>query len=392
MDHGQMAQPWLNERLYFEGDKFFSELLEEFAKATTSIDLESYIYEPDEIGRRIEKALIDASNRGVKVRLLVDGLGALNWIDKRSREFVASPAQLRIYHPIYLSNLASRLAIDLGIKRVPKRTRRGWALPARLNRRNHRKICIIDSKVAFVGSINVSANHSAEFKGKLAWRDTAIRVEGEGVRELVHAFEDVWHRCHNVNGKRKWRESLQPRLKLPALTTVLFNHTLKLRRAKNELLLEKIAAAKTRVWIRNAYFAPSRPILEAFRSAVERGADVRIILPSRSDVFFMPWVQKAQYPILLENGVKVMEYQPRFLHAKTVIIDDWAIVGSTNFNRRSFIHDFEVDVVVTSAQSLNELEEAFRHDQAESKPIDSARLTLRSLVGRWFSIILKNWI
>ncbi|MES2856767.1 MAG: phospholipase D-like domain-containing protein, partial [Bdellovibrionota bacterium] len=315
-----MTPAWRDERLFFDGDSFFANLLEGIENARHSIDFETYIFQVDELGKTFEEALTRAALRGVKVRILVDGIGASSWVEVDHQALNEAGADLRVYHPLLVSNLFSRAMIDLGIKRV--RSHKGSALLSRINRRTHRKLTIIDRETAWVGSCNISADHSAKIKGPLAWRDTAACVKGEAAEDLERAFEVVWIRSHEVKGKRRWHETFfpgPPKIVKPS-PLVRLNHTMSLRRKAVGDFLKRMKSAKRRLWITNAYFAPSIELIGAIEDAIENGVDVRVILPQNSDVFFMPWVARSYYSPLIKRGVKIYEYTPRFLHAKSVII------------------------------------------------------------------------
>jgi len=386
-----MTPEWRTECLFFDGDPFFTSVLEGIENARRSICLETYIYQHDELGKAFELALARASLRGVSVRVLVDGIGASSWVEMQHPELEQSGAEVRVYHPIVVSNLISRLLMDLGIK---GRHHKGSAFLSRINRRTHRKMCIVDDETAWVGSCNISADHSAKLRGHTHWRDTSARVEGEAAKVLSLAFEVVWVRSHDIRGKRRWHESFfpgPPKISAPN-PLVRLNHTMSLRRKAVKDFIQRMKMAKNRLWITNAYFAPSHELMRALEQAVENGADVRVLVPRISDVFFMPWVARAHYAPLLKRGVKIYEYLPRFLHAKSVIIDDWAMVGTTNFNRRSFVHDFEVDVVLSRKESIDLLEAQFEKDLTESEQVMVATGGLKSLLGRWVSRVFKNWI
>jgi cardiolipin synthase len=165
-----------------------------------------------------------------------------------------------------------------------------------------------------------------------------------------------------------------------------------MRRRSFRDFISRVQSAQNRIWITNAYLAPSTPLLRALAKAAQRGVDVKILVPRKSDVFFMPWVTAAHYPKLLKSGIQVFEYIPSFLHAKVALIDDWAIVGSSNLNRRSLIHDHEVDVVVSKPSSIQNLEERFMKDLTQSEQIQKAPLSLAAKFGKFLSWLLKKWI
>lgn len=384
---------WRSEELIFDGDEYFDRILSEIANAKSTVEVETYIFSDDVVGRKVAEALGAAAERGLHVRLIVDGIGASGWYERNAPGLESRGVSVRVYHPILFSNLVSRLALDIGRGfREPKQPW-GRALLSRLNRRDHRKMFIIDSAVLYAGSINITGEHCRSVLGTQAWRDTAIRVEGGPMDKISSAYNAVWNRCHDSKAKRRWRDSLlhrQRRIKPSRLLRL--NHTRRLRKRSYEELLHKISTARSRVWITNAYFAPSGRLRKALKAASENGADVRILVPRNSDVFFMPWVATAHYVLILKEKGKIYEFLPRFLHAKTALIDNWAIVGSSNLNRRSLLHDFEVDVVLVQAETKLQLANRFLQDLGESEQVLTARGGLTAFLGRVISRLLKNWI
>jgi cardiolipin synthase A/B len=382
---------WKSEELIFDGDEYFDRVISEIASAKTTIEVETYIFKDDAIGKRVTEALAEAASRGLQVRLIVDGIGASGWYERNAPLLEARGVHVRVYHPILFTNLLSRLAIDVGLRKT--KNRRGHALLSRLNRRDHRKIFIIDGRVLYVGSINITGEHCKSVAGKNAWRDTVVRVEGGPIEKMMVAYNAVWNRCHDAFAKRRWRDSIlkrQRRLKPSRL--IRLNHTLRLRRRSSEELIHKVSTAQKRVWITNAYFAPSGKFMRALKAAISNGADVRLLVPKNSDVFFMPWVATAYYTLLLKDKGQIYEYLPRFLHAKTALVDNWAIVGSSNLNRRSLLHDFEVDLVLINPESKRLLAEQFLKDLTESEQVVTARGGFTAFLGRVLSRLLKNWI
>jgi len=183
---GARGPRWASERLVFDGDQFFAELLADIAQARTSVLLETYIYANDAIGQRVADALTAAMARGVHVRLLVDGAGAHSWIIAHGSELAKRGVPVRVYHPTpflmlrFLGRASNLLSL------VP--------LLLKLNRRDHRKVCVIDERLAWVASFNVSSCHCRSIVGDKEWRDTAARVEGAAVAELSAAFAHTWQR------------------------------------------------------------------------------------------------------------------------------------------------------------------------------------------------------
>jgi cardiolipin synthase len=383
---------WDSEELFFNGDDYFKSVLAGLKQAQGAVEFETYIFDVDPIGETIENALLETANRGVKVRLIVDGIGSSYWIERRAKLLEASGVQVRVYHPVriipFLFRFLNRIGFSLHIDE------RDAGTLSRLNRRTHRKMCLIDGTSAWVGSINISANHSGKFSGALAWRDTGAKVTGRSVQELVRSFNAVWNRSHNLRGKRRWRESLfdLKSRKQRISPLVRLNQTLNLRRRNFHDFVSRIRRAQKQVWISNAYFAPSKPVTRALIGAAKRGVDVRLLVPQKSDVFFMPWIAINHYHTLIKNGVRIFEYTPRFLHAKSAIVDDWTIVGTSNLNWRSLLHDFEVDVCLTLPASVQALEKQFVVDLKNSEEIKVARRGPVIYLGALLEYFLKNVI
>lgn len=374
---GQMAMP--NESLYHQGDIYFDGLLEDIEAATSRIDLETYIFRIDRVGRRFVRALIRAAERGVRVRLMVDGVGLPFTSQNLPQMFDGSAVQIRIYHPIpwffwhwkYTSQDRPllRKLID-------------WLI--NLNHRNHRKTCVIDNKIAWVGSFNICDCHLPVALGGEGWRDSAVKLLGVDIYPLTRAFEKAWHAHRLMPPFPPWRDF-----------PFRLNYTRYRRRLLLRDLIRRIERAQKRLWITNAYFVPDRLLLRKLAQAAHRGIDVRILLPERSDVFFMPWTSSVFYRQLLLTGVRIYEYQPAILHAKTIIIDDWMTVGSSNLNYRSLLHDLEVDVVLQQSSSKQNLASQFLADIKNAREISLASYPPRPWWQRWIAmlvLILERWL
>ncbi|MCO6431625.1 MAG: cardiolipin synthase B [Deltaproteobacteria bacterium] len=337
---------WQEEQLFFEGDPYYSELCSALSSACKSIELEVYIFDNDPIGEMICEQLERAAGRGVVVRVLVDGFGSPNWYSTFGSRLERAGAAVRIYRELPWRRILSGRWHEVSKFSLS-------ALLGRMNRRNHRKVCIFDQRTALVGSFNIAACHSAEISGESAWRDTAVKVSGGAVVDLLRAFNTAFGPTSGryiekikawYKGRRGYTDGL-----------VRLNITRRMRRSNYGELLKRIRRAKSRVWIETAYFAPKLSLIRALKAAARKGADVRLLVPHNSDVFFMPIITSAYYESLLKGQVRVYEYLPRMLHAKSVLIDDWAMVGSTNLNHRSLLHDLEVDVVLSSEESIRTL-------------------------------------
>ena len=338
------ARPWSKEVVFFEPKNYFAELFTAVDTARFSIELETYIFETDLIGRALLERLRAAADRGVRVRLILDDVGTWFTQDKIREILSGSRVEIKIFHPFKILGIAI----------------------SQFNQRLHRKVVILDRKTVFTGSFNITAQPN---------RDTGVSLEGGSVTEFLRAFDRLW------SGRFKRGLGLRG---VP--TQVRLNESKRLRRLCNHDLSRRIQSAKKRIWITNAYFVPPFFLLRDLCQAGLRGVDVRMILPEKPDHRYMKWLSEAFYKTLLLSGVRIFEYHKAFLHAKSWSIDDWAMVGSTNLNHRSLIHDLEVDVVLTGKESKTLLEKQFSLDLDHS-----IELTVSTFkVGRVSRII--QWV
>lgn len=379
-----MASNFQHEIIFFNGEEYFNALLSDIGKATHSIDLETYIFELDDLGKKIITALLDAAKRGVQVRILVDGSGTPNWGGNLVDSLEKAGAITRVFHP-YPWHLWqwSRTFV-----RLPNLLKAIY-LMLKMNSRNHRKTCLIDKKIAFAGSFNISGSHLSSSKTKAGWRDTGIRLRGVNLSELSKTFESAWSHL-----------PIQERIKhffhhIYSNPIIRVNNSWLRRRVLYKNLLRRIARCKKRVWITNAYFVPDNFLLKRLVDSAERGIDVRILLPKKSDVMIMPWASNNFYQNLLYAGARIFEYLPSILHAKTLIIDDWMTIGSSNLNHRSIFHDLEIDINIREESSKKILEQQFSADLENSREITwvewQKRSPFQKLIGQMV-LYLKYWL
>ena len=326
---------------------------ETFARVTAAIDLAEhhvhvlyYIFEPDQTGTALRDALVRAAKRGCEVRLLVDAVGS----SRLSRSFLAplleAGGQFAFFNRLSLRR-RSRL----------------------LNFRNHRKIVVCDGRVGFVGGINV---HDEDNDGvrRDAWRDTHLAVEGPCVAGLQLVFLEDWHytRGQAPQGERY----------LPVFPEELTGEPVQILDSGPDTDFEtiKIAyfaainAAKRRVWISTAYFVPDESMLLALKSASLRGVDVRLLVSKKSDSRIVMAAARSYFDELIKAGVHVLEYQPRMLHAKTMVVDDWfSAVGTANMDNRSFRLNFEVTALVFGRRVNDSLASLFKLDSREARAV-----------------------
>jgi len=384
-----MTAMWASERLIADGDQWFSQMIADIAAATTSVTYEIYIIQHDRTGSEVVAALAAAAARGVQVRLLVDGVGSPEFIWTVVPLLLDSRLEVRVYHPLPTQVLSpafrhgSRL---LGMLRL---------LPL-INQRDHRKVCVIDGRIAWVGSFNAADFTRRSFSGDDVWREAGARVIGIGVSELVEAFSSAWQRSWRFHRRHLSRTLFAKRQPImPPSGCVRLNHRIRIRLRNHLELAQRITSAKTRVWIVAAYFVPGKRLLKALSVAASRGVDVRLLMSRKSDVAFMPAVAAAFTGALIRRGMRVYEFTPGILHAKALLIDDWLSLGSTNLNMRSLLHDLEADVVLHEPASRNAFIDLFNLGQTRSQLVNSDfyrdrpwQWRMMGRVALWF----KYWI
>jgi cardiolipin synthase len=366
---------WDEEVLFFDSDQYYADLIKGIEQAQWSIRFETYIFEPGILAERIVGALVAASQRGVLVRILIDGLGSPAFWSNYGKRLRESGVQVRLFRmwPWQIRWLEKPLLL-----RVFESLRRWWAI----NRGNHRKTCLIDEEIAWIGSMNVSDNHLREIRGDAAWLDVGVRVRGPELRRLRQAFQSAFKQ-NFIPGFYQSKRSL-----------LLLNSSLILRQSTKHYQLQRLRKATQRVWIQTPYFVPVPKIYRALIRAAKTGVDVRVMVPKTSDVPLVRHISYAFFRKLLNAGVRIFEYTPRFAHQKVFLIDNWYSVGSTNLNHRSFKHDLEVDVVITHPENCRRLNEKFLEDQRESRELTIAFLNVLPFWRRWLSrtlLIFRYW-
>ncbi len=370
----------LQEIIYTDANRYFAGILNAIEHAQRTIDLEVYIFDDDELSKKIVNALSKAAQRNLKVRLLTDGVGACTNFYQIANRLIKAGVEVKIFHPLpwHIEQWRLSLTQNKGLEKL-------FHLSTSINKRDHRKLLIIDQQTAWLGSFNISQKHlPIEDKGE-HWRDTAIEIKGLDLEALQIAFDSCWY---------KWSKR-QTILHLPK-TPFMFNFSRALRIKQRNRLLKRIHEAKYNIWITNAYFVPDKKLLEALTFASYRNVDVRILLPRTSDIFFIPWASAYFYSRLLSSGIRIYEFQKRMLHAKTIIIDNWASIGSSNLNRRSLHHDLELDYSLQLPESREELALHFKMDLKESDELDAesfkqTRLWQR-IIGGLLAFLLARWV
>lgn len=366
-------------QLIVDGDDFFRKNVEVIDNARQEILFETYIFNMDEIGTMILEALQKAVQRGVSVYLLLDGIGsALNHAN--IKEYCDSnKIPVRFFHPIPRGKFGW---ISFEIRRWIK-------FFSAFNNRDHRKVTMVDQTHIFIGSFNVTNVHSKKYQGAQAWRDTAVELLCSPFDPDLHRLRKAFFKAWNRSRPKRFLRFQVPRLHFRKRSKnsgwLRLNDQIALRMSLTRDLRKRFRAATQRIFITNAYFLPRRTLISAMRKAARRNVRVCLCLPAKTDVWFVREASRSLFRRLLKDGVEIYEYQPSVLHAKCMIIDDWAAVGSYNLNHRSFLHDLEVEVGSRNVQFVSQVYAAWTSDLKKTKEITLTDLNTDSIFRRWLS-------
>jgi len=369
---------WQSERSFHDASLFFDTLIKDIDQAESSVLLETYIFDKDHLGEKVIATLAAARKRGLTIKVLVDGIGSMDDLDDLIATFDSHNITFKVFHPLPWDFSAYRKAVKTG----------GFFAKliyfiSHMNQRNHRKLCIIDKKIAWTGSFNISKCHLPIESGGDGWKDHGLRVTGNHVESLANEFSLLWYRrSHRILRKQQ----------LPFILSSL-NPLKRLR--KEKWLISSISQAKHRIWIANAYFAPHPSIITALKKAGSRGIDVRVLVGEKSDISFFPAFSRSFFADLVKHHIKVYEWSKSVLHSKILLIDNYCYSGSSNLNSRSHYHDLELDILACLPETIADLEKKFEEDFYLSNRIESSFLfknrvyiSIMSFIPR----ILRYWL
>jgi len=329
------------------GIEILPAMLEAIASARKSVNLEAYIFWSDDVGTRFRDALSERASHGVEVRVLVDGVGSAKRLSRSDVEILRrSGCRVEFFRPL-----------------------RPWMLDV-INRRTHRRILVVDGKVGFTGGVGLAKMWDGNADSPDHWRDTQVRIEGPAVAEMQSAFQENWA---EVTRELLVGEKFFPGLAQvgSVLAAVVPSSPRPSSSACQTLYSVAVSAAEHAISISNSYFVPNAESVALLAAASERGVNVRILVPGAiNDVPMTKASGRATFGKLLQAGVKIYEYQPTMMHAKTMVVDGiWTTVGSSNFDERSFRLNDEVNVNIYDAGIAAQMETMFQEDLARSEEI-----------------------
>jgi cardiolipin synthase len=345
----------------------YGAMLEAIHGARDNINIVMFTFSDGPIGQMFANALIERQRHGVHVALEYDSVGSFETPSSFFEWLRDNGIAVLEYRPVN-----------------PLEAKFRWSL----THRNHRKMVIVDGRIAFTGGINISEVYGSGLGSRAqkapleSWRDTDIQVEGPAVAEFQRLFIDEWKHqqgpplcsCNYFPKiERKGNQIMQVIGSVPERFSLIY-----------VTLISAIVNSETRVYITDAYFAPNRQMLHAFEDAARRGVDVRLLLPGKSDVPLIVWAAHSHYHALLKAGVKIYEWQAAMLHAKTASIDGvWSTVGTSNLDWWSIARDNEINAIILSHSFGNEMDMMFRDDIENSKQIELDQWKHRPLTERF---------
>jgi len=354
-----------------EGAETFPAMLEAIAAAKTSVLLEVYILAADATGDRFKAALLERARAGVKVRILYDAVGSFGLATSWSEELREAGVEIHVFNPIAL-----------------------WRRRFRWSHRDHRKILVVDDKVAFTGGLNIADDYAPSEEGGKGWHDMHCRVRGPAVLDLSRLFRRTWIASGGAVYPWPPRASDAPEGPGESYARVIENTKRRQRGAFRRTYLHVIKHARDSVMIENAYFLPERRVRRALARAVRRGVKVSVIVPGHSDVKMVEYASDYVLRRLAKRGVEILRWQGPMMHAKTAVVDGmWSTIGSYNFDAQSRFNNLEVTLEILDPKLGAEMVEEFNESRANCTLYDEAawlRLPWYRKVLAWIGYRLRG--
>jgi len=363
--------------LLVDGPTTYDAMLTAIENSKDNINMESFTIEDDEIGQRFAKLLISKQQSGVQVNLIYDSVGSISTPKAFFKTLQENGINVLEFDPIN-----------------PLNASKGW----QVNRRDHRKLLVVDGQIAFVGGVNISSVYSSgsfgrlkPTKGKTKWRDTDLRIAGPVVSEFQKLFMATWN--EQKGGALASRNYFpEPSNKGNEVVRAIGSSPEEPYSQMYVTLLSAINSAETQVLLTNAYFVPDPQLLASLKEAVQRGVDVRLLLPDKTDSDLVFHASRSYYDELLSAGVKIYERQDALLHAKTALIDGvWSTIGSTNLDWRSFTNNQEINAVILGQDFGQQMQDIFEKDLGSSKLITLKEWRERSIGARIKEKAARLW-
>lgn len=355
--------------LLVDGENFFPSMLTAIARAQRQVDLELYLVEGGTCSELLLETLVDALRRGVAVRCLFDGFGALRLGSTWGRRLREAGGELRLYNPL--------------------RWRGGW----RNLFRDHRKLLLVDQDLGYVGGAGATDEFWSVPENTSAWHEVMVEMQGPVLADWLVLFERQWHACQQAKAWRPLQMVSPARLPpTPVGSSGLGRVAYADARQHRDILqslVRSLNGAQQRIWLATPYFLPTWKVRRALRKAARRGVEVRLLLTGRlTDHAPVRYAGQRYYPRLLRAGIRIFEYQPRFLHMKVVLVDDWTSVGSCNFDHWNLRFNLDANIEILDADFTAAVADCLIADFATSREIDFTLWHGRSL---WMRLHQRLW-
>lgn len=362
MKHGSLLQVHTN------GEHFYEAELQAIAKAQRSISLEAYIFQSGEVTRRFVAALAERARSGVQVNVTLDAIGSFSTGKSYFKELTDAGGKVGFYHPF------------------------SWKSIAQINNRTHRELLVVDGRTGFIGGAGIADHWLISKKNHHRWRDTMIQMEGAVACNLQATFAENW--LESSGGVIFGEEHFPFCESTGKSSAMVVNSAPSAGGSTRARLLFQalVAAAKDTICINTPYFLPERSLLNELVRAAQRGVKVKIIVPGKkSDHMLTRSSSRRLFGSLLQAGAEIYEYLPTMIHAKILIVDGrWSVVGSTNFDNRSFGLNDEVNMAVCDPEFASRLTQDFSADLAASEPVTLHSWQRRSAFERCGELL--GWV
>ncbi|WP_040949457.1 cardiolipin synthase [Gorillibacterium massiliense] len=354
--------------IFHDGNEKFDSLFTDIQHAKKEINIQYFIIKRDSLGKRLRDALTKKAQEGVKVRLLYDEIGSRQITRSFFKELIAKGGEVEAFFPspIRLVNF-------------------------RINNRNHRKLCIIDGEIAYIGGFNVGNEYLGLSKRLGYWRDTHLRIIGGAVDHIQGRFILDWNKAtkHHKENLEQFMFRPEKHTGACAVQIIASGPNSRTEHLKN-MYLKLMTTAKKSIYIQTPYFVPDSSFMDACKIALLSGVDLRIMIPNKSDHLFVRWATLSSVGQLLPYGAKILLYENGFLHAKTIIVDEEvASAGTTNVDTRSFRLNFEVNALLYDEKVAKQLQDLFIQDSEVCTELTSEKYAARPLLIKMIEAVAR---
>lgn len=353
------------------GNHFIKAVSESIRSARQSINFETYIFNSDETGWSIAKLLASRAKNGIEVNFIYDAVGCIGTSPAIFSFLKDAGVEVIEYHPV-----------------IP--LKKAW----NPGYRDHRKILVVDGFEAFLGGNNIGNEYSGPASGGDNWRDTHIQITGPAVRDIQYIFIENWYRNGGaiIDHNNYFPETRETGKKIVMILGSKSRK--KTLRPIMESYLSAIENAQKTIYITNAYFVPTGNIYRALTHAAKRGVDVRVMLPAKSDIKMIEYASHYLYKRYLKHDIKIFEYRPSMLHAKTAVIDGiWSTIGSSNLDVVTSKRNLEINAVILDYDTGGDMNSIFYEDLKQCKEVtldEWRRRSFLSLIMEWFCYRIIN--